>query len=104
MPKKQCRKCGKWKPVEDFHAHHKSKDGRTHVCKGCKPRKPSWISAEFKHPKRYFAEQKAKTDGELLKVNQELIEVCQGYKQEISKLSEVIDSQKQTLDSQGKKH
>lgn len=103
MPNKQCRSCGKVKPLSAFHIHHKSKDGRTYVCKECKPKKPSWVSAEFKHPDRYRAEQKVKHDGELLKVNQELIELCQGYKKEISMLTETIDSQKQAMDTQAKK-
>ena len=34
-PTKACRKCGKEKPVTDFNANFRSKDGRLHTCKAC---------------------------------------------------------------------
>lgn len=107
MPNKRCRKCGKMKPLEQFHHHHKSRDGRTHSCKKCKPRKPSWPSVEFRNPNykpdKPERSSKPKSNGELLKINQELIEVCQGYQTEISRLTETIDSQKQAMNTQAKK-
>lgn len=32
---KICRKCGKEKPIEEFGANVKTKDGRRHICKTC---------------------------------------------------------------------
>lgn len=54
---KECSKCKKTKPLEEFHKHNKSKDGRKEACKECRNRE----NAEYrkKNPpkptkRRYF--------------------------------------------------
>jgi hypothetical protein len=32
---KRCRVCDAVKPLEDFHPHHATADGRAHMCKEC---------------------------------------------------------------------
>lgn len=97
-PVKTCKVCLKVKKLEEFHTHNRSSDGHTHTCKSCKPDRPRWNSVEFRNPAI-----KKDSGGGLLKINKELIDLCQDYKKELSKSKKTISDQKTALDNQARK-